>query len=201
MTISQIRQEWRETKHAMRVWWVWPLWFAAVAWVDMNGAYSVRMSLFGPFLALLLLLLTVVDLRTMTLPDLLTFLLVALGLGALAFGGGPGLIWSLAGGVLGFLSFWGIQWGSKRFTGKDGMGRGDAKLFGAIGVWVGVIGLPLVALVASLTALVWIGLKRPKRGKKIPFGPFLALGGWVVFLYQDWLWMILAMGTGHAGTF
>ncbi len=71
--------------------------------------------------------------------------------------------------------------------GRDGLGEGDAKLLAAIGAWVGLEGLPTVLLGAALTGLLW-ALWLRLRGAALtattalPFGPFLALAGWVVLL-------------------
>ncbi|HCX09901.1 MAG TPA: prepilin peptidase, partial [Hyphomonas sp.] len=66
--------------------------------------------------------------------------------------------------------------------------RGDAKLLGALGVWTGWAGLAPIMLVASASALVGViglsalGIRKVDADTPIPFGPFIALGGWVVWL-------------------
>ena len=75
-----------------------------------------------------------------------------------------------------------------RLRGRDGLGLGDAKLFAASGAWLGLEGLPAVLLVACGAAIVALlvdglaiaGLSATTR---IPFGPFLAFGTWIVWLY------------------
>jgi len=63
------------------------------------------------------------------------------------------------------------------------MGFGDFKLFAMIGAWTGLEGLVMTALIASLTALLvaLVGLvtRRFEAGQAMPFGPYLALGGWL----------------------
>jgi leader peptidase (prepilin peptidase)/N-methyltransferase len=150
-----------------------------------------------------LLTLTWIDARTMLLPNLLTLPLLAMGL-VLAWGGGP---WSLAdhglAAMLGFLSLYGLAWAYRRFRGRDGLGGGDAKLLGALGAWVGLSGLPFVLLLAACMGLIFAGGtaltgKRMTATTAIPFGPFLALSGWMLWLYADWFndWLIGGLASG-----
>jgi len=75
-----------------------------------------------------------------------------------------------------------------RWRGVHGLGLGDAKLFAASGAWVGLDGMASVLVLASGSALV-IALLVPllgvsvARDTRIPFGPFLAGGTWLVWLY------------------
>lgn len=68
------------------------------------------------------------------------------------------------------------------------LGLGDAKLFAAAGAWLSLEGLPSVMVWASCAALlgvlVAIHLRQPVEATtRVPFGPFLAFGFWVVWLY------------------
>ncbi len=81
-----------------------------------------------------------------------------------------------------------IGWLYHRYRGLDGLGLGDAKLFAAAGAWVGAEGLSTVLLMACgsalVAALVWQQFDKSMDGQTaIPFGPFLAFGFWVVWLY------------------
>ena len=70
-----------------------------------------------------------------------------------------------------------------------GMGGGDMKLAAMLGAFLGWQGLLVAMLLAALTgglvAVVLLALGRKGRKDPVPFGPFLALGGMVSFLYQD----------------
>lgn len=168
----------------------WALWLAAVAWMMAVGAPPVSAAF-----AFLLVALAVVDVRTFTLPRLLTWPMMALGIAAWwLYGGTDGASFSLLGGLLGAGSFWLLRQFSLYVMKKDGLGRGDITLFGAIGTWVGPFGLPLVALVASFAALAYLLAMRPGWGVRIPFGPYVCLGGWVVWLHQGFMWQVLGMG-------
>jgi leader peptidase (prepilin peptidase) / N-methyltransferase len=62
-----------------------------------------------------------------------------------------------------------------------GLGLGDVKFIGAAGIWIGFTGIPVLLLVASLTALVtagtmWLTGRTMTSQTAMPFGPFLAIG-------------------------
>jgi len=145
-----------------------------------------------------LIALSGIDLNTRLLPDSLTLPLMWLGLIAsldnLYMPAKPALL----GAVVGYASLWTVWWLFRQLTGKDGMGHGDFKLFAALGAWCGLHGILPVILLASLTGLVigggWLIIKRRGRNTPIPFGPCLALAGWVVFLCGSHLdfWTLLA---------
>lgn len=140
------------------------------------------------FLGWTLLALAVIDWRSLVLPDILTLPLAAVGL-ATAMLIDTGLAWAhLLGVGLGWLSFRLIGALYAKLRGREGLGRGDAKLMAAAGAWVSWQGLPTVILVAALAALAAVGLlaaagKRVGHATAIPFGPFLALGLWLTWLY------------------
>ena len=120
-----------------------------------------------------------IDVRTLRLPDVLTLPLIALG---------PVQAWSLddnvrdslIGAAIGYLVFVLVEVGYRRLRGRDGLGRGDAKLLAAGGAWCGWIGLPWIVLIASGVALVLVGLlvlmRRHRPSDAFAFGPFLAIG-------------------------
>jgi len=128
-----------------------------------------------------------IDLRTQLLPDQLTLPLMWLGLIASAdnlyFGAKPALL----GAVAGYLSLWSVWWVFKQLTGKEGMGHGDFKLLAAIGAWVGLKGiLPTIllsSLVGAIVGSIWLAAKGRDRATPIPFGPYLAIAGWIAFFW------------------
>jgi leader peptidase (prepilin peptidase)/N-methyltransferase len=69
------------------------------------------------------------------------------------------------------------------------MGHGDFKLLAALGAWLGWQALPIVILISSFVgAIVGISLillKKNQLGQAIPYGPYLALAGWMTLLYAD----------------
>ncbi|MCP1367592.1 A24 family peptidase, partial [Halomonas sp. BBD48] len=157
----------------------------AVAVVALYGANLA--SLFVLAACLILLALAVIDLRTQLLPDILTLPLLWLGLlYQIMFQ--PLLLESaVIGAVAGYLVLWGFYWLFKLVTGKEGMGYGDFKLLAALGAWMGWEMLPLLLILsAGVGAVVGILLQLavPRlRGMPMPFGPFLAMAGWIALLF------------------
>ncbi len=88
---------------------------------------------------------------------------------------------SLAAGIGAFLIFLIVA-----LLYPSGMGGGDVKLAGLLGLLVGFPGI-LVALWGAvvgggLVAIVLLALRKKGRKDAIPFGPFLSIGGIVVLL-------------------
>ncbi len=136
-----------------------------------------------------LVALAFIDYDTQLLPDQLTLPLVWLGLITNLFGGFTDLSSAIIGAVAGYLFLWSTYWAFKLITGKEGMGYGDFKLYAAIGAWLGWQVLPAVILIASIVGLLY-ALVTALAGKRataqpIPFGPFLAVSGWVSMVARD----------------
>ena len=136
-----------------------------------------------------LVALTFIDLDRMLLPDQLTLPLLWGGLLFNLAGGLVPLADAVIGAMAGYLVLWSLYWAFKLLTGKDGMGYGDFKLLAALGAWLGWQALPIVLLLSSLIgAIIGIGLillRNHHQGKPIPFGPYLAIAGWIALLWGD----------------
>lgn len=146
-------------------------------------------GLLGAFLTWALISLTMIDVDHQLLPDSITLPLLWLGLLANAFGVYTDLESAVFGAAAGYLSLWSIYWLFKLVTGKEGMGFGDFKLLAALGAWMGWQALPLVVILSSFVgAVIGIaGILIAGRDKNvpIPFGPYLAIAGWITFLWGD----------------
>jgi leader peptidase (prepilin peptidase) / N-methyltransferase len=138
-----------------------------------------------------LIALSGIDFRTQHLPDTLTLPLLWLGLIASVDNLYISAKWAIAGAVLGYCSLWAVWWVFKQLTGKEGMGHGDFKLLAALGAWAGYKMLLPIVLVSSLAGAVlgslWLFVKGRDRATPIPFGPFLAIAGWIVFVFGEQL--------------
>ncbi|MDO6570314.1 A24 family peptidase [Gilvimarinus sp. 2_MG-2023] len=134
-----------------------------------------------------LLTLTVIDFDTQLLPDSITLPLLWLGLIVNYFGLITDLPSALWGAIFGYLSLWSIFWLFKLLTGKEGMGYGDFKLLAALGAWMGWQMLPLIVILSSFVgAAIGISLiviKGRDKNIPIPFGPYLAIAGWIAMLW------------------
>lgn len=136
-----------------------------------------------------LIVLTGIDLDHQLLPDSITLPLLWLGLLLNTQGVFTSVQSAIYGAAAGYLLLWALYWLFKLATGKEGMGYGDFKLLAAIGAWGGVERLPLVILLSSVVAVVvafgLIALRRHQAQHPLPFGPFLALAGWIALVWGD----------------
>jgi leader peptidase (prepilin peptidase) / N-methyltransferase len=175
------------------------------AWVAWHFGFGIAAACALP-VTWALIALTGIDIDHQLLPDRITLpllwagLLAAAVLGPLtggplagAHGGGIALPVSardaIIGAVAGYSSLWLVYHSFRLVTGKEGMGYGDFKLFGALGAWLGWKLLPLVILLSAATGAVlgilMIVLRGRDRAAPMPFGPYLAAAGWLAMMYGD----------------
>ena len=161
----------------------------AAALVARDGA----MLAIGLVLGWQLLLLGLLDLRHLWLPDRLVILLAATGL-IPALLAAESDIELLAGPLLGATLGFGLLWFAALFyrslRGREGLGAGDPKLLGAIGLWLGPLGVVetlLGACLIGLAAVAGLALARraPAADTALPLGTLLALAGFAVYLAQN----------------
>lgn len=134
-----------------------------------------------------LLAMSLIDVDHQLLPDVLVLPLLWLGL---ILNSGdllatlPDALW---GAVIGYVCLWSVFWVFKVITGKDGMGYGDFKLLALLGAWGGWQILPMTLLIASLlgvfAGLVLMRLRKSQASVPMPFGPCLAIAGWIALLW------------------
>ena len=128
-----------------------------------------------------------IDLRCWLLPDILTLPLLLVGLAAAAAFDPEQLTQRALGAALGYSSLLAVAAVYRKLRGREGLGRGDAKLLAASGAWVGAAALPQLILIGAVSALVaaacvrFAGV-RLSAHSALPFGPFLALATWVLWL-------------------
>ncbi|MFD2164960.1 prepilin peptidase [Thalassotalea euphylliae] len=149
-------------------------------------------ALFVLLLTFALIALTVIDLDHMLLPDQITLPFLWLGLLLNINGLIVPLEQAVIGAVAGYMSLFSVFWLFKILTGKEGMGHGDFKLVALFGAWMGWELLPLLILMASFVgAIVGVSLmlfKNHQRDQAIPFGPYLAVAGWICLLWGNGIW-------------
>lgn len=135
-----------------------------------------------------LILIAVVDAEHFWLPDALTLPLLVTGLIAAAVLPKGDLIGSLIGAAAGFLGLWLLAVAYRLLRKREGLGGGDPILLAAGGAWVGWVGLPSILLWASAAGLSLVAARlltrRAVSGQdRLPFGPFLAVGVWLTWLF------------------
>ncbi|KOR28598.1 methyltransferase, partial [Achromatium sp. WMS3] len=96
---------------------------------------------------------------------------------------------AILGATLGYMSFWSLFQLFYILTGKQGMGYGDFKLLAMLGAWLGWQSLPQIILLSSCTGaiigIMMIVLGKHQQDKPIPFGPYLAIAGWMSLLWGN----------------
>lgn len=167
---------------------------AVVAWHFGAGAAGVGALL----LTWSLIALTFIDLDTQLLPDVITLPFLWLGLAFNLSATFASLTDAVLGAMLGYGLLWSVFQLFRLITGKEGMGFGDFKLLAMLGAWQGWQVLPVIVLLSSVVgAIVGTGLMLARghdRNVPIPFGPYIAMAGWVSLLwgqdlmraYLDW---------------
>ena len=159
---------------------------AIIAW---RFGYSMS-ALFAILLTWALICLSVIDFDHQLLPDDITLPFLWLGLACnLFFGLFTDIYSSLLGTMLGYSVLWLVFKFFKFVTGKEGMGYGDFKLLALFGAWLGWEMLPLIVLVSSLAgAIIGVSLiifRSRDKSLPIPFGPFIAIAGWIALVWGD----------------
>ncbi len=158
----------------------------AFAWCGWHFNADLQLLAALAFTACLIALIGI-DIDEMLLPDQLTLPLLWLGLLVNLQGTFVPLPQAVLGAVAGYLSLWAVYWAFKLLTGKEGMGYGDFKLLAALGAWLGWQQLPLVILLSSLVGAVFGIAMMLRRGESrpIPFGPYLAVAGWIALFWGE----------------
>ena len=163
--------------------------YAAMAFVAFRGGPVASQTYSATaLLAASLIALTAIDFREQRLPDLLTLPLLAAGLMLSAASDESALAWHLLASVVGYGAFWLTAHAHHSARGMAGLGGGDAKLLAAGGAWTGPEALPTLVLVSAVTALLAVAMacayrRAFERDRRIPFGPFLAVGIWYAWLF------------------
>lgn len=134
-----------------------------------------------------LVALTFVDIDHMLLPDQLTLPLLWLALIASVLGYTIAPSDAIIGAACGYLSLWSVFWLFKLITGKEGMGYGDFKLLAVFGALLGWQSLLTVILLSSVVGAVigiaLLSIQGKDKATPIPFGPYLAIAGWITMLW------------------
>mgnify|MGYP000854672880 CR=1 FL=1 len=130
-----------------------------------------------------LLILALFDARSYWLPDRVTLPLLVAGLVAGLAGVAPDFMTRLIGAAAGYAALALVAWGYRRLRGRDGLGGGDAKLFAAIGAWLGWAPLPWVLFGAAVLGIGWVAAlqlrgRRWAATDRLPFGCTLAIAAY-----------------------
>ncbi|EPN0316284.1 prepilin peptidase [Vibrio vulnificus] len=130
----------------------------------------------------LVIALSVIDLKSMLLPDNLNYSLLWLGILFALFGYSRiSIDESVIGAVSGYVSLYLFNVSLTMFGSKEVIGGGDLKLTAAIGAWVGYLMVPLVLVIACFVG-IWFAVAMRLTKKAFPFGQNIAIAGWLINL-------------------
>ncbi|NOQ65244.1 MAG: prepilin peptidase [Methyloprofundus sp.] len=146
-------------------------------------------TLFALLLTWALIALSGIDIDHQLLPDDITLPMLWLGILLNIFNIFTDPVSSIIGAIAGYLALWSIYKLFKLVTGKEGMGYGDFKLLALFGAWLGWQYLPQIILMSSIVGAIigtaMIILVKRDKSVPIPFGPYLAIAGWIALLWGD----------------
>ncbi len=138
-----------------------------------------------------LVTLSFIDFDTQFLPDSITLPFLWLGLAFNLAETYTTTQASVVGAIAGYLALWSVYHLFRLLTGKEGMGYGDFKLLALFGAWLGWSAVPLIVLLSSFVgAIIGVGmiaLRGHDRNIPIPFGPYLAIAGWIALMWGNQL--------------
>ena len=162
--------------------------FAICAWKFGTTWTALATMVFSAYLIAMIF----IDADTQLLPDQLTLPLmwggIVFHLAAYLLHADWGittLVDSLLGAIVGYLSLWSIFQLFKLVTGKEGMGYGDFKLLAALGAWLGIGVLPIIIIMSALVGLIFAIIMKVAKNQPMPFGPYLAISGWLVLIFNQ----------------
>lgn len=147
-------------------------------------------------LVVLLLTITILDVRRQIIPDVLNAALGLAGLATSTLVDGREFLGTAAGAALCLAVGMALAWCYRHFRGRAGIGGGDIKFLAAGAMWVGALSVPWVLLLGSLSALGTV-LNAQLSGNQVTattrlaFGPHLSLG-----LLAVWSWQTFRLAGG-----
>ena len=144
-------------------------------------------TLFALVLTWSLVSMSVIDIHKQILPDDITLPILWLGLIISTYSIFTDPVSSIIGAAAGYMILWCVYQLFKLLTGKEGMGFGDFKLLALFGAWFGWELLPLTIILSSATGaiigILMIVVKKHEKSTPIPFGPYLAIAGWISMMW------------------
>ena len=156
---------------------------AVVVW---RFGWSVQ-AIAGIVLTWVLVSLSFIDFDHKLLPDEIVLPTLWLGLAMSLLPVFANTAQAIIGSIAGYLAFWIVFQIFLKVTGKEGMGYGDFKLLALLGAWLGWEYLPQIILIStvigSIAGISLMVIRKASKELAIPFGPYIALGGWIALIW------------------
>ena len=136
----------------------------------------------------ILVVTAMIDYKFMIIPNKINFIIMILGIINFLFGNNHSFVEVILGSLIGGGSLYIMGLVAGWLLRKEAMGGGDIKLMGACGLSLGINGSIFALLFAFYSAaaliLILLVLRKLKKNRYIPFGPFLATGAILAILFH-----------------
>lgn len=141
---------------------------------------------FGVFSAFLVHF--IVDIKHQILPDSINIYLACLFF-AVSLINRHWTFWLIGASIgIGFPAL--VSWIFYKLRGQIGLGGGDIKLYGALGLYLGPLGIIhnifLSCFLGAVVGVILMLFKVIKKENPIPFGPFIIIVGFVQIFFDRW---------------
>ena len=140
-------------------------------------------------LSSILIMVFFIDLEHLLIPDKIVLPGLVIGILFSFFPGSPTPLKALEGLLLGGGALYLIALIGGWIAKKESMGGGDVKFAALIGTFLGwqmtALSLILAFITGALVSLLLIALRIKGRKDVVPFGPFIAVGGFITLLAGD----------------
>jgi leader peptidase (prepilin peptidase)/N-methyltransferase len=147
------------------------------------------------FLTYVLISLFFIDLKHQLLPDVITLSVLWIGLALNSFNWFAPLQQAVWGAILGYGILWAFSSIFKYVRKKQGMGHGDFKMLAMLGAWFGtamILNIILCSIIlGTVISLLLLSFKKISKENTFPFGPFIAIAGFVSMLWGPFLIKII----------
>jgi leader peptidase (prepilin peptidase) / N-methyltransferase len=145
----------------------------------------------GLFFVSILVVITITDLREMLIPNRIIFFAMAVGAGLRLFAHTLPIWNYLSAFVVGIGILYLIARISSALLKKEGIGGGDLKLFAFIGLILGIkltlLAIFISSLLGTIFGLCLIIIGKYDKNRYLPFGPFIAAGSMITYLWGNHL--------------
>lgn len=153
----------------------------------------------GAFFVFVLVVVSAIDFDWCIIPDVFSLGLLGVAVvlaplnSALGSSAPERALAAFAGAGVGFFSSWAVSRAGRRFFHREALGRGDVKFLAGLGAflgWRGVLSAWFLASLFGTAVFLFLKFRRKSHwGDYLPFGPFLAAGGWVHWTWPGlWSW-------------
>ena len=177
---------------AVVAWWSWS---NATLSTGADVAASILELVAYLYLAAISVVLALIDIDTKRLPNAIVLPSYVVGIVLLSasaiLGGHPVALIPAGVGMVALFLFYLVA----ALVYPGGMGFGDVKLAGVLGLFLGFLGWgPLVVgafaafILGGVFSLVLVALRRAGRKSGIPFGPWMLAGAWVGIFFGSAVW-------------